>query len=78
MGPLLSWPDACVSDLSGRDHEESPHRYSHARHRVPHAGHPTHHLDNLQLLCLGCNSTKGNRTKPEWRAAQLRGGKERP
>ena len=32
------------------------------------------HLDNLQLLCLGCNSSKGNRTMPEWRAAQRRGG----
>ena len=48
--PSLSWPDAWVSDLSGRDHEESLHRYSHARHPAPHAGHPIHHLDNLQLL----------------------------
>ena len=47
--PSLSWPDACESDLSGRDHEESLHRYSHARHPAPHAGHPIHHLDNLQL-----------------------------
>ena len=36
------------------------------------------HLDNLQLLCLGCNSSKRNRSIPEWRAAQFRVGKVRP
>ncbi len=44
-------------------------------HILPRSRGGTDHLDNLQLLCLGCNSSKGNRTMPEWRAAQLRGGK---
>ena len=26
--------------------------------------------DNLQLLCSGCNRSKGGRTMAEWRAAQ--------
>ena len=46
-------------------------------HILPRSRGGTDHLDNLQLLCLGCNSSKGNRTMPEWRAAQLRGGKAR-
>ena len=43
-------------------------------HILPRSRGGTDHLDNLQLLCLGCNSSKGNRTMPEWRAAQRRGG----
>ena len=30
----------------------------------------TDHPDNLQLLCSGCNRSKGGRTMAEWRAAQ--------
>ena len=26
--------------------------------------------DNLQLLCCGCNRSKGGRSMAEWRAAQ--------
>ncbi len=44
-------------------------------HILPRSRGSTDHLDHLQLLCLGCNSSNGNRTMPEWRAAQLRGGK---
>ena len=47
-------------------------------HILPRSRGGTDHLDNLQLLCLGCNSSKGNRTMPEWRAAQRRGDKSRP
>ena len=46
-------------------------------HILPRSRGGTDHLDNLQLLCLGCNSSKGNRTMPEWRAAQRRGDKAR-
>ena len=34
-------------------------------HVVPRAGGGTDHLDNLQLLCAACNSTKGTRSQPE-------------
>ena len=39
-------------------------------HILPRAKGGTDHPDNLQLLCSGCNRSKGSRTMAEWRAAQ--------
>lgn len=39
-------------------------------HIMPRSKGGTDHPDNLQMLCSGCNRSKGGRTMAEWRAAQ--------
>ncbi len=39
-------------------------------HILPRSKGGTDHPDNLQLLCSGCNRSKGGWTMAEWRAAQ--------
>ncbi|MDE0005633.1 MAG: DNA methyltransferase [Rhodospirillaceae bacterium] len=39
-------------------------------HILPTSKGGTDHSDNLQLLCTGCNSSKGNKTMAQWRATQ--------
>ena len=39
-------------------------------HVLPKAKGGTDQPSNLQLLCSGCNRSKGSRTMAEWRAAQ--------
>ncbi len=39
-------------------------------HILPKSRGGTDHPDNLQLLCSGCNRSKGSRTMAEWRASQ--------
>ena len=34
-------------------------------HKIPQSKDGTDHIENLQLLCAACNSTKGNRTQDE-------------
>ena len=36
---------------------------------LPRSRGGTDHPDNLQLLCSGCNRSKGDKTMAEWRAA---------
>ena len=43
-------------------------------HIVSQAKGGTHHIDNLQLLCGACNSTKGAGTQEELLAALKRDG----
>ena len=43
-------------------------------HIVPKAKGGTDHLDNLQLLCSACNSTKGTKTQEEFLAILKRDG----
>jgi len=38
-------------------------------HILPRSRGGTDHADNLQLLCSGCNRSKGRRTMAEWRAS---------
>lgn len=47
-----------------------PFRVMDVDHILPKSRGGTDHPDNLQLLCSGCNRSKGNRTMAEWRAAQ--------
>lgn len=47
-----------------------PFRVMDIDHILPLSRGGTGHIDNLQLLCSGCNRSKGNKTMPEWRAAQ--------
>lgn len=47
-----------------------PFRVMTVDHILPKAKGGTDHSDNLQLLCSGCNSSKGTKTMAEWRAAQ--------
>lgn len=47
-----------------------PFRVMDVDHILPHSRGGTDHPDNLQLLCSGCNRSKGGRTMAEWRAAQ--------
>ena len=47
-----------------------PFRVMDVDHILPKSRGGTDHLDNLQLLCSGCNRSKGNKTMAEWRAAQ--------
>ncbi|MCY4262496.1 MAG: DNA methyltransferase [Candidatus Dadabacteria bacterium] len=47
-----------------------PFRVMEVDHILPRAKGGTDHPDNLQLLCSGCNRSKGNKTMAEWRAAQ--------
>ena len=47
-----------------------PFRVMDVDHILPKSRGGTDHPDNLQLLCSGCNRSKGNRTMAEWKAAQ--------
>ena len=47
-----------------------PFRVTDVDHMLPRSRGGTDHPDNLQLLCSGCNRSKGNKTMAEWRAAQ--------
>ena len=47
-----------------------PFRVMEVDHILPRSKGGTDHADNLQLLCSGCNRSKGGRTMAEWRAAQ--------
>jgi len=47
-----------------------PFRVMDVDHILPRVKGGTDHPDNLQLLCSGCNRSKGGRTMAEWRAAQ--------
>ena len=46
-----------------------PFRVMDVDHMLPQSRGGTDHPDNLQLLCSGCNRSKGNRTMAEWRAS---------
>ena len=46
-----------------------PFRVMDVDHMLPRSKGGTDHTDNLQLLCSGCNRSKGGRTMAEWRAA---------
>ena len=45
-----------------------PFRVMDVDHILPRSRGGTDHPDNLQLLCSGCNRSKGNKTMAEWRA----------
>jgi len=47
-----------------------PFRVMDVDHILPRSKGGTDHADNLQLLCSGCNRSKGGRTMAEWRASQ--------
>ncbi len=47
-----------------------PFRVMEVDHILPRVKGGTDHPENLQLLCSGCNRSKGGRTMAEWRAAQ--------
>ena len=47
-----------------------PFRVMEVDHILPRVKGGTDLADNLQLLCSGCNRSKGGRTMAEWRAAQ--------
>ena len=47
-----------------------PFRVMDVDHILPKSRSGTDHPDNLQLLCSGCNRSKGNKTMAEWRATQ--------
>ena len=47
-----------------------PFRVMDVDHMLPRSRGGTDHPDNLQLLCSGCNRSKGGRTMAEWRASQ--------
>ncbi len=47
-----------------------PFRVMEVDHILPRSRGGTDHADNLQLLCSGCNRSKGGRTMAEWRASQ--------
>lgn len=47
-----------------------PFRVMEVDHILPRSRGGTDHSDNLQLLCSGCNRSKGGRTMAEWRASQ--------
>ena len=40
-------------------------------HKLPRSKGGQDHLDNLQLLCTRCNSSKGNKTMAEWNATKV-------
>ena len=46
-----------------------PFRVMDVDHILPRSRGGTDHPDNLQLLCSGCNRSKGSKTMAEWRAA---------
>ncbi|MXZ54822.1 MAG: HNH endonuclease [Gammaproteobacteria bacterium] len=45
-----------------------PFRVMEVDHMLPRSRGGTDHADNLQLLCSGCNKSKGNKTMAEWRS----------
>lgn len=47
-----------------------PFRVFDVDHILPKAKGGTDHPDNLQLLCAGCNRSKGDKTMAEWRAVR--------
>ena len=47
-----------------------PFRVMDVDHILPRSRGGTDHPDNLQLLCSGCNRSKGSKTMSEWRATQ--------
>ncbi len=47
-----------------------PFRVMDVDHILPKSRGGTDHLDNLQLLCSGCNRSKGGKTMAEWRTIQ--------
>ncbi|MBC6441286.1 MAG: HNH endonuclease [Rhodospirillales bacterium] len=47
-----------------------PFRVMDVDHILPRSKGGTDHPDNLQLLCSGCNRSKGGRTMAEWKASQ--------
>ena len=47
-----------------------PFRVMDVDHMLPRSRGGTDHPDNLQLLCSGCNRSKGGKTMAEWRAAR--------
>ena len=47
-----------------------PFRVMDVDHILPRSKGGTDHPDNLQLLCSGCNRSKGSKTMAEWKAAQ--------
>ena len=47
-----------------------PFRVMEVDHIMPRVKGGTDHPENLQLLCSGCNRSKGGRSMAEWRAAQ--------
>ena len=47
-----------------------PFRVMDVDHVLPRSRGGTDHPSNLQLLCSGCNRSKGGRTMAEWRAAR--------
>ncbi|MYI68551.1 MAG: hypothetical protein F4103_07330 [Boseongicola sp. SB0673_bin_14] len=49
-----------------------PFRVMEVDHMLPRSKGGTDRLDNLQLLCSGCNRSKGDKTMAEWRAALSR------
>ena len=46
-----------------------PFRVMEVDHELPKSRGGSDHPDNLQLLCSGCNRSKGGRTMAEWRAS---------
>ncbi len=46
-----------------------PFRVMEVDHILPRSQGGTDHFDNLQLLCSGCNRSKGGRTMAEWKAS---------
>jgi len=46
-----------------------PFRVMEVDHKLPQAKGGTDHPDNPQLLCSGCNRSKGSRTMAEWKAS---------
>ena len=49
-----------------------PFRVMEVDHKTPRSKGGTDHPDNLQLLCSGCNRSKGNSTMAQWRARNAR------
>ena len=47
-----------------------PFRVMDVDHIMPRSKGGTDHQDNLQLLCSGCNRSKGGKTMAEWRASR--------
>ena len=47
-----------------------PFRVMDVDHILPRSRGGTDHADNLQLLCSGCNRSKGGKTMAEWRSVQ--------
>lgn len=50
-----------------------PFRVMDVDHILPRSRGGTDHPDNLQLLCSGCNRSKGGKTMAEWKAASREG-----